>query len=512
MSGVRPRLAEVVASLSLATDLLMGQPMDHGLRSCLLAIRLGDRAGLSSGELAEVYWVSLLAWIGCTADPHELAEHFGDDIEVFGSAYGVDLAGMSMLKFLAKRAGAGKPPLERARQLVWLVTSVSGWAKESFAGKCEIAEDLSARLGMNDRIRERLQEVYERWDGEGMPRSLKGEQIAASVRVFQLAEMVEVHHRLGGVDAAVHVARERAGAQFDPSLVALFETHAAELLGALDDAGAWDAVMAADPEAGLRLADGELDRALEVVADFVSMKSPFLATHSRGVASLAADAARRCGLADDDARMLMRAGLVHDIGRIGVSNAIWDKPGPLNDGERERVRLHAYFTERILSRSSLAPIGAVASMHHERCDGSGYHRASDASALPMTARLLAAADAYHAMLEERPHRAALSRDAAAGELRSEARAGRLDGRAVDAVLDAAGHRVAKRGGWPSGLSDREVEVLRLITRGLSKRDVARTLSISPATADHHIRHIYTKTGVATRAAATLFAMRHALLE
>lgn len=508
----RPRLVEIVAPLSFATDLLMGQPMEHALRTCLLGIRLGERAGLNAAELAETYWICLLAWIGCTADPHDLAENFGDDIEVFASAYGVDLVGPGMLKFMVRRAGAGRPPVDRARKVIWFLRSASSWAKESFSGKCEIAEDLAGRLGMDSRIREALQQVYERWDGEGLPRRLKAESIAPAVRVFHLAEMAEVHHRLGGIDAAVDVSVDRRGTQFDPGLVDLFRRHAPELLGSLDEASPWESVLDAEPRPHSRLSEDELDRALEATADFVGLKSPFMAEHSRGVAALAEKGAKGCGLGDEQARTLRRAGLIHDLGRMGVSNAIWDKQGALTDGERERVRMHPYFTERMLARTSLSSIGALASLHHERCDGSGYHRGSDGSSLPPAARILAAADAYHAMLEPRPHRPSLSPEAAADALRAEVRAGRLDARCAEAVLEAAGHRVRRRGDWPAGLSDREVEVLRLIARGRSKREVAHSLHIAPATADHHIRHIYTKAGVTTRAGATLFAMRHGLLD
>lgn len=507
----RPRLAEIVASLSLATDLLMGQPMEHALRTCLLGLRLGQRAGMSRDELTDVYWISLLAWIGCTADPHDLAERFGDDIEVFRSAYRVDLAGFSMLRILARRAGAGRASVERMRNLLWLFTSGPGWAKESFAGKCEVAEDLSERLGMHKRLRDRLQEVYERFDGQGLPRRLTAEQIGPAVRMFHVVEIAEVHHRLGGVQAAIEVARERRGTQFDPALVDLFVRHADELLASLDIGSAWDAVLASEPEPHILLSEPELDVALEAIADFIGLKSPFMAEHSRGMAALAESAAIRAGLDAAEARAIRRAGLIHDLGRIGVSNAIWEKPGPLADGEREMVRMHPYFTERMLARSSLAPLGALASLHHERCDGTGYHRGSDGSMLSFGARLLAAADAYHAMLEPRPHRPPRTPEAAAEELRAEVRAGRIDARAADAVLGAAGHLV-RRSEWPAGLSGREVEVLRLIARGRLKREVAAALHISPATADHHVRHIYTKTGVSTRAGATLFAMRHGLLD
>jgi HD-GYP domain-containing protein (c-di-GMP phosphodiesterase class II) len=203
---------------------------------------------------------------------------------------------------------------------------------------------------------------------------------------------------------------------------------------------------------------------------------------------------------------------VHALGRLGVSNSIWDKPGPLGPGEWERVRLHPYFTERMLCHSAaLAPLGAIAVQYRERLDGSGYPRGLSGTAISRPARVLAAADVYQSMREPRPHRAALPAEAAAGELRREVRAGRLDGDAVDAVLAADGHRPRRRTHGPAGLTEREVDVLRLLARGLSSKQIAAELVITPKTARNHTEHIYAKIGASNRAAAGLFAMRNGLL-
>jgi DNA-binding CsgD family transcriptional regulator len=207
------------------------------------------------------------------------------------------------------------------------------------------------------------------------------------------------------------------------------------------------------------------------------------------------------------------AALLHDLGRVGISNAIWDKPGPLDAAEWERVRLHPYYTERALARApALAELGELGGAHHERLDGSGYHRRLRAESLPTSARLIAAADVYHALTEDRPYRAAFSGESAAAVLREEVRGGRLDAQAAEAVLEAAGHRAAPgRRAWPAGLTDREVEVLRALARGGSNKAIAQALGLSPKTVGHHVAHVYTKAGVSTRAAATLFAMEHDLL-
>jgi HD-GYP domain-containing protein (c-di-GMP phosphodiesterase class II) len=243
------------------------------------------------------------------------------------------------------------------------------------------------------------------------------------------------------------------------------------------------------------------------------MKSPYTLGHSPGVAALAFGAGRRCGLVEADVTAIRRAGLLHDIGRVGISAGIWGKEGALSEREREQVRLHTYYTERILARPApLGRLAAIASQHHERIDGSGYHRASVGQALSPGARILAAADAYQAMTEPRPYRPAFSPEKALEELNREVRTGRLDSDAVRAVLAEAGHRVPRtRRERPAGLSQREVEVLRLLARGLSNRLIADELSVSSDTVKHHIQHIYDKTGVSTRAGATLFAMEYALL-
>jgi HD-GYP domain-containing protein (c-di-GMP phosphodiesterase class II) len=274
----------------------------------------------------------------------------------------------------------------------------------------------------------------------------------------------------------------------------------------------WTAVIEAEPALGIVLSDEQLESALAAIADFADLKSPWTIGHSRGVADLASAAAGLYGLPDGDATLARRAALVHDLGRLGVSNAIWDKPGPLTAAELERVRLHPYLTERMLASSpALSALGAIAVQHHERLDGSGYPRGLSGNAIAPAGRILAAADAYHAMTETRPHRAARSADETATELRAGVREGLFDSDAVDAVLRAAGHPAKRRREWPAGLTSREVEVLRLLVRGLSNREIAEQLVISRKTAGSHVEHIYAKIGVSNRARAGLFAIKHGLM-
>jgi HD-GYP domain-containing protein (c-di-GMP phosphodiesterase class II) len=506
------RLAELVASLSLATDLGLGQPMEHILRSCTLGLRIAEDVGLDDSERAVVYYVALLAWLGCHADSHEQAAWFGDDISLRDDSHRADKTGLGTASFLLRHVGRGQAPWQRARLLASLIASGGDALAAMEMTHCLIAGHFATRLGLGPEVRDSLQQVFERWDGKGAPAKLKGERIALPARIAVLADILEVFRRLGGVDTAVEVARRRGGGQLDPALAGHVCENADALLGGIDEATGWEAVIAEEPALAVPLSGVDLDTALEAVADFADLKSPYTTGHSRGVAELAAGAARLAGCDEAAAVELRRAGLLHDIGRLGVSNAIWDKQGPLSETEMERVRMHPYLTQRTFSRSArLARLAEVAAEHHERLDGSGYPRGVSGSALSAESRILAAADAYQAMTELRPHRPAHTPEDAARELRREVKAARLDGDAVEAVLGAAGHRVLLRREGPAGLTRRELEVLLLLARGLSNKAIGSRLVVSPKTVGKHVEHIYMKIECKTRAEASVFVMRHGLL-
>jgi HD-GYP domain-containing protein (c-di-GMP phosphodiesterase class II) len=494
--------------MSLATDLGLGQPMEHILRSCVLGLRIAEDLELDASQRAVVYYVALLAWLGCHADSHEQAEWFGDDIALRADRHLADGLGP---RFVLERVGRGAPPPQRLRLLGRALAAGRGAISAMEATHCLLAGQFALRLGLGSGVRDGLQHVYARWDGRGTP-PLAADDIALAARIVVLADIAESFRRLGGAEAAVEVARRRAGGQFDPALADRFRERAGVLLEGLDDALGWDEVIAAEPALAEPLSGASLDSALEAIADFADLKSPYTTGHSRGVAELGASAARRAGLGAAASADLRRAGLLHDVGRLGVPNTIWDKPAPLSESEMERVRMHPYLTQRTFSRAgTLARLAAVAAAHHERLDGSGYPRGLAGGALSPEARILAAADAYHAMTEPRAHRPARSAQDAARTLRDEVAAGRLDRDAVDAVLGAGGHRVPRRREGPAGLTHREVEVLVLLARGMSNRQMAARLVVSPRTVGHHVEHVYRKIGCSTRAAASLFAMQHGLL-
>jgi len=512
-SRARVSLAELLAVLSLAADLGMGQPMEHVLRQCLIALRLAERLGLDEAEREVVYYSALVAWVGCHVDAYEQAKWFGDDAVLKTDFRHTDFAtAMSKPMFMLRHLGSGRPVTERARLGIAFFGDGRKAAAAMLDNHWTAADRLAARLGLGQRVRDSVEQTFERWDGKGVPKGASGEEILPASRLVALADVVEVFHRAGGVDAAIEVARQRRGTQFDPVIADLFAAEAPRLCSGLDAASTWDAVMAAEPALGARLGDEQVESALEAIADFTDVKSPFTIGHSRAVADLAADAAISFGLSEPAARQVRLAGLVHDLGRLGVPNAIWDKPGPLSHAETERVRLHPYLTERMLTCSpGLAPLAAIAAEHHERMDGSGYPRGLSGGAISPQGRLLAAADHYRSRTEPRPHRPASGPGEAANQVRAEVKAGRLDAEAAAAVLASAGHRPARRPARPDGLTSREVEVLALLARGLSNRQIAERLVISPKTASHHIEHIYLKTGTTNRALASLYAASHGLV-
>jgi HD-GYP domain-containing protein (c-di-GMP phosphodiesterase class II) len=436
----RPRLAELVAALSLGIDLGFGQPMEHVLRQCLIALRLADHLGLEEESRSAVYYSALLVDVGCHADAHEQAKWWGDDIALKSTKYDHDMRSLRGTLSGMRMLGAGNQPLHRFR--VGLEFFVSGRKEVDgmVEGHSQLARALARELSLPGGVQEAVATAYERWDGRGWPGDLAGDAIPLASRLSQLAEYVEVAHRLGGAGAALALAKERSGGQFDPALVRVLVEYADEVLGGLDKAPSWDSVIAAEPVLGMVLRDDEVETALTGVADFVDLKSPYTLGHSRAVADLVTAVAMGMSLPAGETTTVRRAALVAGFGRLGVSNAIWDRQGPLAAGEWERVRMHPYLTDRMLRQSGwLAPYGAIAVQLRERLDGSGYPRGLTGGLLSTPARILAAADAYQSMIEPRAHREALAPAVAATELRQDVIAGRLDSAAVAGVLEAVGH-------------------------------------------------------------------------
>lgn len=506
-------LAELVATLSLVADLGMGRPMERVLRQTVIAMRLGAAAGMDPATCMSAYYTSLLTWVGCAVDTSEVAELFGDETEFYAGTREADLDRAAMAVFVARHLGRGKSGFHRIGMVGKFLATAGRSVQSVMEAHCQEASDLAGRLELGPAVSQALRQAFERWDGRGIPGQAGGDNLAAAIRLVHMADSVEAFHHAGGAEVALRVARERRGTQFDPGLVDCFRARHADILDGLGGIAAWDEVIALDPRLGALLSDDQLDQALSAFADFADLKSPLRLGHSRRVAELAAQAGATLGLSAADVVLVRRAALVHDIGMVGVPSGVWDERGEWSISQRERARTHPYLTERMLARVPLlARVGHCAARHHERLDGSGYPHGLRGEAISLPARILGAADVYNALRQPRPHRPALAADEADRTMGEEVRAGRLDGDAVLAVLQAAGHRVRRRAGLPSGLTAREADVLVRLGHGRSNPEIAADLQLSRKTVSSHLEHIYTKLGVKTRTEAALFAMRHGLIE
>ncbi|MEO8071043.1 MAG: HD domain-containing phosphohydrolase [Acidobacteriota bacterium] len=507
-----------MATLALAQDNAFGQPLESQLRSCLLATWMCEAAGFDGQTRDTTYWVSLLRYIGCTGHAHEVATLFGDEIAIRAQTLVHDAGNPAeVIRDVIAFATVNRAEAEREQVVQFIKQNAREWATHNFTSGCEVADMLLRRIDFGADVREALRFTFERWGGTGYPAHAAGTSIPLPMRIVHVSHDMEAIARLFSIDHALAAARDRRDRTYDPALADLFVEHGRTWLERLRAIEPWDAVLALEPEPRRVLEGQALDDALTVAADFVDMKSPFMNGHSRRCAQIAGDAARVLGLPGEAIDSLRRAALVHDFGTTAVPNSIWDKKGTLTRAEFDRVELHPMLTEQMLRRSpALAALNAVAAGHHERCDGSGYHKRVRAESSDVSGCVLAATEVYVGMTSERADRQAHSPAAAAAELRRLDAIGVLEPRATRAVLLAAGHGEGAalstpRAKNPGGLSRREVDVLRLASRGLTTKEVADRLFISAKTTDHHIQHIYNKIGVSTRAAAALWAMQNAVV-
>ena len=361
-----------------------------------------------------------------------------DDIALKSVKYDHEPRSLRMAAMGMRALGSGQAPLHRFR--LGLDFAISGHREVDgmIAHHAAIARAIGEQLVTTDRCLDAIGASYERWDGRGWPGDLGGDDIPLASRIAHVAEFIEVANRLGGFPAVRRLAQERSGGDFDPVLASLVDAEADVILSGLDTVGAWSAVIDAEPALAIVLTDDSLDAALLAIGNFVDLKSPYFLGHSRAVAELSAEAGAPFGLAETDVQVVRRAGLVHGLGRLGISNAILDKRGPIGAGEWERVP-HAAVSDR----PHVAPVGGARANRpdrgaaRERLDSSGYPRGLSGSAISREARILAVADSYQAMREPRPHRASRTAEEAAAELLAEVKAGRYDADAVAAVLGAA---------------------------------------------------------------------------
>ncbi len=503
-----PRLGSVLAALSVATDFAMAASAQFGLRSAALSVALARCLGWDETAQRHVHLQALLRYIGCNVDTQLMAALVGDELAARRAFAGIDSADkLALVRLLVERMREAHRDEGRLRILLATTNVLISAEREmatQFAGHCEVGQRLAGRLRLPDEVVTSLGQLYERWDGKGLPRHLRGAAVSPVALLVSLAQDVIVHHDRAGWQVALRMVGQRRGGAHAPAMSDAFLAHADALYEVL--LGAESGEPPPLPGGDMPMDDEALDNACAAMADFADIKSPWTLNHSTAVARLAAAAAALLRLSEAEQRLARRAGYLHDLGRVGISAGVWGKAAPLTRAEQEQVRLHAYYTERILAVApELAALADVAGAVHDRLDGSGYFRRPAAAALPRVARVLAAADVYQALSEDRPQRKALAPEAAGRVLLDEARDGRLDEAACRAVLDAAGAAPSRHAN-PDQLTAREVEVLVALARGLSMKQIARTLDIAPKTVDHHLQRIYPKLGVSTRAGATLVAM------
>ena len=502
------RLAELLSPLAAAADTGAGLPPETGARTALIALTLAERCSVGGAALGHAYYAGLLRHLGCSATSHEETRLMGDEQELRTALNPVDAGNpLEILRGAAGGFARKKSPARRAATVAKFMLKAPRAIPPIFAARCEVSTQLARRLGLDDEVVRALDETYERFDGKGVPRRKK--DLSPVARVLAVAETAALFLKLPGGEAlGCRMIAERAGGQLDPDVARAFLDGREEILLPARADSVLAQLLASEPRPHRSVADA---RAVALVlADFADLKSTFTLGHSRRVAELARRAAVGLGLAPSEIEAIELAGWLHDLGRVSVSNVIWDKPGALDRGEWEQVRAHAWFTERVLSTAPpWRELARLAAADHERMDGGGYPRGAPPPNAGMGARLLAAADVYQALREPRPHRPAHEAARAAQLTVEEAAAGRLDRAAVNAVLDAAGHDV--RAALPAGLTEREVEVLRLLARGLVDKEIAQSLGISHRTVHHHNQSIFGKLGVATRGGAALFAVENNLV-
>lgn len=503
----RLRLAELCATTSMFTDLGTGQPQEHGLRTCLVAMRLAEALGVDAEVARATYYATLLRFLGCTADAHHAAEAGGDELRLFAAAAPVTMGSpREEMASILRLVGAGKPIPERLRLVAGMLLD-PGSKERLLDAHCEVAARLARRLGMNSGVVAALEAAYARWDGKGVP-ELAGDAIPLPMRIAVVARDVEVWAREAGAAAAGETLERRRGRAYDPDVVEAALRVGPGRLREAPGEELWELVLALEPEPRVTAVGPDIDKALEALGDFAEMKAPELAGSWRRVRNLVEHGGE--GLSAEQARILARAATVYDVGSVGVPVVVWRSARP-GSAAWETVRLHPLWTCRVLERCEhLHPVAIAASRHHERQDGSGYPGAIRGE-LDRVEGLLAAAVAYDELTAGGRGTGKVATDAAVAELNEMASAGLLPAAGVAAILAAAGHAREVDISPPSGLTEREVDVLRLLASGMTNRQIAAALGISAKTVGTHVEHIYGKAGVRTRAGATLFAIEEKLV-
>lgn len=531
-SGHFPTI-DLLFALSMAADMALGLPAGHGVRSTYIGMHLADELGLSSDQRVDLFYAELLMDVGCTAwTSYTASAVLGDEIvarrELLFHSDPRDPR--SVVRWLVRYMAAGQRVITRARRMVDFGMNGKQFIMDGMRNTSEVAARMADRLGRSIEVQQALRSLFEQWDGSG-PNGKRERSIPLIARIVHATISLEATHQAEGREAALTLARTRRGKSLDPDVVdALLRLAEQETFWqGLEGESIWEAVRQLEPESPHRYFNElRLDDAARAFADFADLKSFYSAGHSRRVASLAEQMAVRLGLGPSEITTVRRAALVHDIGLVAVPSFVLHKPEErLSAAEWESLRLHPYYAERILARvPAFEDVIPLVAAHHERPDGQGYHRGISQSQIPRGARIISVADVFDELAHEGPERSAMEPGEALRRMSREL-GDRFDKESFDALVQTLGRseqvsidlsaEIEARGqngsksDWPAGLSDREVEVLRLAAKGLTRKQIAEDLFVSPSTVRSHLEHIYAKVGVSTRAAATLFAVENDLI-
>jgi len=441
-AGGALRLSEIIGALSYALDLTEGQPPGHSLRACWIGMHIGRTLGLDAGHLSDLFYTLLLKDTGCSSNAARLWELYGgDELQTKHDFKLVDSQSLLQLAgFVLRHAGPDEAVRARVRRLLHLYRNGETLATELVHTRCERGADIVRRLGFGPAVCAGIFNLDEHWNGKGRPQGLCGEAIPVHARIALLAQVVDVFHTVGGEAAAGTQVRRRLGYWFDPWICDAFFSAAEDkhFWAGLAAEGLEQRVMELEPAGLTILIDEErLDSIAEAFADIIDAKSNFTYGHSQRVARYADAIALEFGLDESRRRWLYRGALLHDIGKLGVSNAILDKPGALDAREWEAVKRHAQFTEEILERVGIfQQLARIAGAHHERPDGNGYPRRLAGDAIALDTRIITAADIFDALTAARPYRAAMPVEQAFQIMERE-RSSAIDGRCLDALRQTA---------------------------------------------------------------------------
>ena len=437
-STERVILSEVLSALSYALDLTEGAPAGHTMRSCLIGMRIAEDLRLGAAERSALYYAILLKDAGCSSNAGRMASLFGaDDQWVKPRMKVVDWhKRLQLAVTTALTVAKGRPVRDRVRQFL-AIARTKDMTRDLILIRCDRGADIAHQLGFPEETAEAIRSLDEHWCGLGYARGLSGSEIPLLARIANLAQTLEAFHARGGPRAALAVAKKRSGTWFDPALVRIVKAWEKDVTWwALLRGDVTSAVLAAEPsDRVMNVTDAGLDAVCRAFADIIDAKSPFTFRHSTRVADVAREVAKRCGLDDTEQRRIYRAGLLHDIGKLGVSNTILDKAGPMTPQERTLMEAHPRYSLEILGRvSAFRRFALTASLHHEKLDGSGYPFGVLADALDLPARILVVSDIYDALISDRPYREGMNEAQASAILERE-RGVKLCPVALDALND-----------------------------------------------------------------------------